>query len=232
MPTPLDIVMTVLLLARGACSLPYPCEAKSAPAKSVAAATARHRLGPDIKITRTPNAFSGVAPSSKRYTVACKIKAIAKFKDRSGKPLRSAPIEIALPTITIDDGESVTIQTSEQRRFEIARTEKGGVPISRDIWEGTKVEICVVGADDGRVVVDVNAVMQSANGTAENSSRAANDARSICVNSTSWRLIKSAKLGETAKESFPEDVAIEVVVKEDKPASGHDSMPLPRPLLR
>jgi hypothetical protein len=214
MPSPFDMFVTLMLFAHGGIAAQSSPAAEPATSMRSVKPAASRPLPRSVKIVRTPNAFASVSPSSKRYSVDCKIKADATFKDRSGKVVRSEPLEIPIPTITINDGESVTIQDTEQRSFEIARTGDGGIPITRDVWEGTKVEICVIGADDGRIVVDVNVAMQSANGIDENASRPAADAHSVKVNNLSGRLIQSVKVGEMAKATFEKGFAIEVVAKE------------------
>jgi hypothetical protein len=160
---------------------------------------------------RTPNAFASVSPSNKRYAVDCKIIVIATIKDRSDRVRTNVPFEIRIPTITIDNGESVPMEDTSPRSFEVARTAGGSDPITRDIWEGTKFEICVIGADEGRVVVDVRATMQSANALDEPLQKAGNDARSVQVANLSGRWFKSLELGQTAKATFEKVFAIEVL---------------------
>ena len=141
----------------------------------------------------------------------CKIIVIATIKDRSDRVRTNVPFEIRIPTITIDNGESVPMEDTSPRSFEVARTAGGSDPITRDIWEGTKFEICVIGADEGRVVVDVSATMQSANALDEPLQKAGNDARSVQVANLSGRWFKSLELGQTAKATFEKVFAIEVL---------------------
>ena len=102
---------------------PY-CSAGETAAPVVKAA-AKPSLPSNMKITRTPNAFASVSPSNKRYAVDCKIIVIATIKDRSDRVRTNVPFEIRIPTITIDNGESVPMEDTSPRSFEVARSVGG-----------------------------------------------------------------------------------------------------------
>jgi hypothetical protein len=206
------IAVAFILLMSGFHLTPYCSGGETA--ASVVKAAVRPSLPSNVKISRTANAFASVSPSNKRYSVDCKIVAIATTKGRSDRTRKNVTFETRMPTITIDDGESVTIEDTSPRSFEVARSVGGSVPITRDVWEGTKFEICVMGADEGRVVVDASAELQSANAFGESPRRAATDARSVQVANLSGRLFKSLELGETAKATFENFFTIAVVVYE------------------
>ena len=55
-------------------------------------------------------------------------------------------------------GQSLLLlQDVQQRKFLVSMANHGTVPIVRDVWEGTKIELYVVGVDDDKVVVIVEA---------------------------------------------------------------------------
>jgi hypothetical protein len=215
MPSPISIIVALVLVARGSYDFRCPCGGND---ELPMPATTAPRIGAPLpamtKITRT-TAFSGLKPSNKHYTVECKLKTIATCKDRSDATVRSQPLEIPIPKIAVADGEMVTIQDTSTKTVVVARTNRGMLPITREVWEGTKCEICVIGADDGKVVVDVSAILQSANGGADNVELPADkNARSVSVHNILGRMIEAVPLGEKTTASFEKGFGVEVVVTE------------------
>ena len=215
MPSPINIIVAVVLLARGGYDFRCPCGGDD---ELLMPAITAPRIGDPLpattKITRT-TAFSGLKPSNKHYTVECKLKTIATYKDRSDATIRSQPLEIPIPRICVNDGEMVTIQDTSIKTIVVARTNHGMLPITREVWEGTKCEICVIGAEEGKVVVDVSAILQSANGGADNVELpAGKSARSVSVHNSSGRMIEAVPLGEKTTASFEKGFTVEVIVTE------------------
>jgi hypothetical protein len=213
MPGPINIIVALVLLARGDYEFRCPC-GDDEPPKPAIVARVGDPLPATTKITRI-NAFSGLKSSDKHYTVECKLKSIANFQDRSSATLRTEPLEIPIPRICVNDGEMVTIQDTSTKTVVVARTNRGMLPITREVWEGTKCEICVIGAEEGKVVVDVSAILQSANGGADNVELpAGKSARSVSVHNISGRMIEAVPLGEKTTASFEKGFAVEVIVTE------------------
>jgi hypothetical protein len=215
MPSPINIIVALVFLARGGFDFPCPCGGDDeSPSPAITTPRIGGPLPATTKITRT-NAFSGLEPSKKHYTVQCKLKSIATYKDRSDATVRSQPLEIPIPKIAVNDGEMVTIQDTSTKTIIVARTNRGLLPITRDVWEGTKCEICVIGSEEGKVVVDVSAILQSANGGADNVELpAGKSARSVSVHNISGRMIEAVPLGEKTTASFEKGFGVEVVVTE------------------
>jgi hypothetical protein len=215
MPSPINIIVAVVLLARGGYDFRCPCGGDDEPpAPAITTPRIDAPLPDATKITRT-TVFSSLTPSNKHYTVECKLKTVVTYKDRSDGTVRSQPLEIPIPKIAVNDGEMVTIQDTTTKSILVARTNRGMLPITREVWEGTKCEICVIGADDGNTVVDVSAAFQSADGAGDNAgATVADNPRSIRVQTCSGRLIEAVPLGEKTTASFEKGFGVEVIVTE------------------
>jgi hypothetical protein len=133
-------------------------------------------------ILRTQINVPGLKPSDRRYAVDLTIAG-------ESKP-GMQPVEMKIPTMTLGDCEEASLQDTKQSKFLVSMADHGTVPIVRDIWEGTKIDVYVVGVDNDKVVVDIDARVQSTNGTAKYSP-------SIQVHRATARVVEEMTLGET-----------------------------------
>ena len=133
-------------------------------------------------ILRTQITVPGLKPSNRRYAIDLTISG-------ESKP-GMQPTAMKIPTITLGDCEEASLQDTQQRKFLVSMANHGTVPIIRDVWEGTKIDVYVVGVDDDKVVVDIDAHVQSTNGAAKYTP-------SIQVHRATARVVEEMTLGET-----------------------------------
>jgi hypothetical protein len=133
-------------------------------------------------ILRTPITVPGLKPSERHFTINLSI---------SGAPQPGMkPATMKIPPIVIADCQEASLDDTEQKTFTIATAANGSVPIKRDIWEGTKIDILLVAVDDNNVVVDIDARVQSTNGTPQNTS-------ALSVHRATARVVEKIALGTT-----------------------------------
>lgn len=148
-----------------------------------AAAKTPKSLPSSVRIARDRDAGTlGVA--GREYRVRCRIA--------------SKSLSFSTPQITARDGERTTISDVAKRSFVVGHKTDGNsrLPVSRDVNEGTTIDLTAIGVDGDRVMVDVAIELQGA------SDRSGDDERSVQVNALKGRFIATSKLGANVKAEF------------------------------
>lgn len=105
------------------------------------------KLPASVRITREADAAT-LVPPTRQFLVKCQV--------------RGEKLTFALPEVTVRDGEQVTLTDQSITSRVIAHKREGEreVPIVRDIVEGTRMQVTVVGIDSEQVVVDVTLTLR------------------------------------------------------------------------